>query len=119
MGNIKGYALMPINSTLSYFKSKEDYPLSCRGGISMRIANIHLPDSEDKSRFEIVGKGSVRYSLKARTPTDAKKWIWALVEAKNYLEQQEKNNTADLHDANATDWVMIFIIIKFILFREA
>jgi hypothetical protein len=80
------------NGILSYYKSEEDFPLSCRGSISMRIANILLTEEDDKSRFDVVGKGSVRYSLKARSPADAKKWIWAVMESKRWMEDRDKSN---------------------------
>ncbi|KAJ3005149.1 hypothetical protein HKX48_000843, partial [Thoreauomyces humboldtii] len=68
--------------SLSYYKTATDYPLACRGSISTMIANVVLPDSNDKSRFDVIGRGSVKYSLKARSPADAKKWVWVLLEAK-------------------------------------
>lgn len=43
----------------------------------MRIAKLHMaPD--DKQRFEIQGKGSVKYHLKANHIIEAKKWYWTL-----------------------------------------
>lgn len=54
------------SGVLSYYKAEEDYPLACRGSISLLIADIEVPDPNDKSRFDVVGKGSVRYSMKAR-----------------------------------------------------
>ncbi|KAJ3088393.1 hypothetical protein HK102_008853 [Quaeritorhiza haematococci] len=72
---------------LSYYKSEQDYPHSCRGSISTLIAQVEFPDSSDKSRFDVLGKGSVRYSLKARSPAEAKKWVWALREPKRWKQQ--------------------------------
>ncbi|KAI8847177.1 hypothetical protein BC829DRAFT_249973 [Chytridium lagenaria] len=66
--------------TFSYYKSEADYPESCRGSIASRIAVVEFPEAKDKSRFDVVGKGSVRFSLQARSPADAKRWVWALME---------------------------------------
>ncbi|KAJ3033480.1 hypothetical protein HDV00_006321 [Rhizophlyctis rosea] len=71
------------NGNLSYFKSPPDYPLACRGSMATMIANIVMPDSADKSRFDVLARG-VRWSLKARSPADAKKWVWALMEWKKW-----------------------------------
>jgi hypothetical protein len=70
--------------SLSYFKSEEEYPLTCRGSISTRVATIEFPE-KDKSRFDVVGKGNVRYSLQAKTPADAKKWVWAIMEVRFFF----------------------------------
>ena len=43
----------------------------------MKIAHIN-PDSSDRQRFDIIGKGSIRYHLRANHPNEAKKWILAL-----------------------------------------
>ncbi|TPX42136.1 hypothetical protein SeLEV6574_g05746 [Synchytrium endobioticum] len=89
------------NTSLSYFQSTADYPLSCRGSISMLIAKIVMPDHNDKSRFDVLGKGSVRYALKARSPAEAKKWVWALNESKLYAtdrQRQGKGSTDDVSD---------------------
>ncbi|KAJ3182224.1 hypothetical protein HDU85_003266 [Gaertneriomyces sp. JEL0708] len=81
------------HGNLSYYKTATDYPLACRGSISTMIANVVLPDSSDKSRFDVVGKGSVRYALKARSPADAKKWVWALMESKKFMVDRAKRSS--------------------------
>ncbi|KAJ3140607.1 hypothetical protein HDU90_007909 [Geranomyces variabilis] len=73
------------NGSLSYYKSATDYPLACRGSVSTMIANVAMPDASDKSRFDVIGRGSAKYSLKARSPADAKKWVWALMESKKFM----------------------------------
>ncbi|CAG8465349.1 2332_t:CDS:2 [Ambispora gerdemannii] len=65
------------NGILSYFKNQDDAGNSCRGSINMRIATISR-DSADRQRFDILGKGSVRYHLRANHHTEAEKWIGAL-----------------------------------------
>ncbi|KAI9098624.1 Oxysterol-binding protein-domain-containing protein [Phlyctochytrium arcticum] len=82
------------HGNLSYYKSSTDYPLACRGSISTMIASVVLPDSDDKSRFDVIGKGSVRYSLQARSPADAKKWVWALMESKKYMIDRARDSSA-------------------------
>ncbi|KAJ3219695.1 hypothetical protein HDU67_010057 [Dinochytrium kinnereticum] len=75
--------------TLSYYKSEADYPESCRGSIATRIAIVEFPDAKDKSRFDVVGKGSVRFCLQARSPADAKRWVWALMESKRWVTDND------------------------------
>ncbi|CAG8518416.1 3317_t:CDS:2 [Ambispora leptoticha] len=65
------------NGILSYFKNQDDAGNSCRGSINMRIATISR-DSTDRQRFDIIGKGSVRYHLRANHFSEAEKWIKAL-----------------------------------------
>ncbi|KAJ3415877.1 hypothetical protein HDV05_003941 [Chytridiales sp. JEL 0842] len=74
--------------SLSYYKNESEYPSTCRGSISTRVVTIEFPE-KDKSRFDVVGKGSVRYSLHAKTPADAKKWVWAIMESKRWMSEHE------------------------------
>ena len=62
---------------LSYYKHQDDAGSACRGAINMRIAKLHM-DPQDKTRFEIHGKSSVKYHLKANHVVEAKRWFWAL-----------------------------------------
>ena len=80
------------NGVLSYYKSANEYPTSCKGSISLKVAKVVLPDADDKSRFDIVGEAGLKFSLKARTPTDAKKWIWVLMESKKWIEEKSKSD---------------------------
>lgn len=56
-------------------------------------------DPQDKTRFEIQGKSSVKYHLKANHIVEAKRWFWALNnaiqwtkdEAKSEAKQKERN----------------------------
>jgi oxysterol-binding protein 1 len=71
----------------------------------MRIAKLHM-DPQDKQRFEILGKSSVKYHLKANHVVEAKRWYWALNNAiqwaKDEARQEEKQkikNTEQLQQA--------------------
>ncbi|KAL1922967.1 uncharacterized protein VTP21DRAFT_9343 [Calcarisporiella thermophila] len=72
------------NGILSYYKNKEDSANACRGSLNMYSAKVKV-DTSDKNRFEILGKGSVQYHLRADHPTEAKRWVFALLQSKQYL----------------------------------
>jgi oxysterol-binding protein 1 len=55
----------------------------------MRIAKLHM-DSQDKTRFEIQGKSSVKYHLKANHVVEAKRWFWALNNAIQWAKDEER-----------------------------
>ncbi|KAK5449405.1 hypothetical protein LTS15_008949 [Exophiala xenobiotica] len=84
---------------LSYYKHQDDAGSACRGAINMRIARLHM-DPQDKTRFEIHGKSSVKYHLKANHVVEAKRWFWALNNAIQYTKdeakEEEKRRTLDL-----------------------
>lgn len=40
----------------------------------------------DISRFDVTGSGKIKYSLKARSPAEAKKWVWALFESQRWMK---------------------------------
>jgi hypothetical protein len=67
----------------------------------MRIAKLYM-DPQDKQRFEIQGKSSVKYHLKANHQVEAKRWYWALNNAiqwaKDEAREEEKRATQD-HEA--------------------
>ncbi|OCT49501.1 Oxysterol-binding family protein [Cladophialophora carrionii] len=83
---------------LSYYKHQDDAGSACRGAINMRIAKLHM-DPQDKTRFEIHGKSSVKYHLKANHVVEAKRWFWALNNAiqftKDEAKEEEKRRTLD------------------------
>ncbi len=64
----------------------------------MRIAKLCM-DPQDKTKFEIQGKSSVKYHLKANHIVEAKRWFWALTnaiqwtkdEAKAEMKQKQRN----------------------------
>lgn len=64
----------------------------------MRIAKLHM-DAQDKTRFEIHGKSSVKYHLKANHVVEAKRWFWSLNNAiqwaKDEAREDEKRRTKD------------------------
>ncbi|EED12591.1 oxysterol binding protein (Osh1), putative [Talaromyces stipitatus ATCC 10500] len=86
------------DGVLSYYKHQDDAGSACRGAISMRIAKLHM-DAQDKTRFEIHGKSSVKYHLKANHVVEAKRWFWALNNAiqwaKDEAKEEEKRRTRD------------------------
>ena len=55
----------------------------------MRIAKLYI-DSQDKTRFEIQGKSSVKYHLKANHEVEAKRWFWALNNAIQWTKDEAK-----------------------------
>ena len=55
----------------------------------MRIAKLHM-DPQDKTRFEIHGKSSVKYHLKANHAVEAKRWFWALNNAIQWTKDEAK-----------------------------
>ncbi|KAK9458718.1 Oxysterol-binding protein-domain-containing protein [Lipomyces oligophaga] len=77
------------NGILSYYKHQDDTGTACRGSINMKIASLKL-DSSEKHRFEIIGKGSVRYHLRANHPIEANRWVWALSQAIQYAKDQDR-----------------------------
>lgn len=89
------------DGVLSYYKHQDDAGSACRGAINMRIAKLHM-DPKDKLHFEIHGKSSVKYDLKANHQVEAKRWFWALNnaiqwtkdEAKEESKKQEQDNAA-------------------------
>ncbi|ORY60594.1 Oxysterol-binding protein-domain-containing protein [Pseudomassariella vexata] len=88
----KGYQLRWFvleNGVLSYYKHQDDAENACRGAISMRIAKLNMSPDE-KTKFEIIGKSSVKYTLKANHEVEAKRWFWALNNAIQWMKDQAK-----------------------------
>ncbi|OSS48719.1 hypothetical protein B5807_07029 [Epicoccum nigrum] len=86
------------DGVMSYYKHQDDTGSACRGAINMRIGKLHM-DPQDKQRFEIHGKSSVKYHLKANHQVEAKRWYWALNNAiqwaKDEAREEEKRATQD------------------------
>lgn len=55
----------------------------------MRIAKLHM-DPQDKQRFEIHGKSSVKYHLKANHVVEAKRWYWTLNNAIQFAKDEAR-----------------------------
>ena len=76
----------------------DDIGSACRGVINMRIARLHM-DPQDKQRFEILGKSSVKYHLKANHVVEAKRWYWTLNNsiqwAKDEAKEEERRQAAE------------------------
>ncbi|KAK2740448.1 hypothetical protein FQN57_006075 [Myotisia sp. PD_48] len=87
------------DGVLSYYKHQDDAGSACRGAINMRIAKLNM-DAQDKTRFEILGKSSVKYHLKANHVVEAKRWFWALNNAiqwsKDEAKEDDKRRTKDV-----------------------
>lgn len=77
------------DGVLSYYKHQDDAGSACRGAINMRIAKLHM-DVKDKLMFEILGKSSVKYSLKANHQVEAKRWFWALNNAIQWAKDEAR-----------------------------
>ncbi|KAJ6790361.1 hypothetical protein PWT90_08557 [Aphanocladium album] len=88
----KGYQLRWFvleDGVLSYYKHQDDAGSACRGAINMRIARLHMSPDE-KTKFEIIGKSSVKYTLKANHEVEAKRWFWALNNSIQWTKDQAK-----------------------------
>ncbi|KAF9585253.1 hypothetical protein BGW38_003214 [Lunasporangiospora selenospora] len=83
---------------LSYFHNQEDAGNACRGSINLRIAKVWI-DPNDKQRFDIIGKGSIRYHLKAGHANEAKKWIFALTQSKQWIQEASGNDRPSFMDS--------------------
>ena len=55
----------------------------------MKIAKLHM-DPSDKLRFEIHGKSSVKYHLRANHQVEAKRWYWSLNNAIQWTKDEAK-----------------------------
>ena len=78
------------DGVLSYYKHQEDAGSACRGAMNMRIAQLSM-DSSDRTKFEILGKSSVKYHLKANHSVEAKRWFWALNNAIQWAKDEAKD----------------------------
>ncbi|MCJ1436606.1 hypothetical protein MMC27_005986 [Xylographa pallens] len=78
------------DGVLSYYKHQDDAGSACRGAMNMKIAKLSM-DAQDKSRFEIEGKSSVKYHLKANHTVEAKRWFWALNNAIQWSKDEARD----------------------------
>ncbi|KAL8705578.1 MAG: hypothetical protein Q9201_001319 [Fulgogasparrea decipioides] len=77
------------DGVLSYYKHQDDAGSACRGAINMRIAKLYM-DAQDKTKFEIEGKSSVKYHLRANHVVEAKRWFWVLNNAIQWTKDEAK-----------------------------
>ncbi|KAL8733108.1 MAG: hypothetical protein Q9166_002300 [cf. Caloplaca sp. 2 TL-2023] len=77
------------DGVLSYYKHQDDADSACRGAINMRIAKLYM-DPQDKTKFEIEGKSSIKYHLKANHVVEAKRWFWVLNNAIQWTKDEAK-----------------------------
>ncbi|CEJ86449.1 Putative Oxysterol binding protein [[Torrubiella] hemipterigena] len=88
----KGYQLRFFvleDGVLSYYKHQDDAGSACRGAINMRIAKLHM-SVDEKTKFEIIGKSSVKYTLKANHEVEAKRWFWSLNNSIQWTKDQAR-----------------------------
>ena len=65
----------------------------------MRIARLSM-DPQDKLRFEIQGKSSVKYHLKANHQVEAKRWYWALNNAIQWAKDEKREEEKRQNEEN-------------------
>ncbi|CAI6096677.1 unnamed protein product [Clonostachys chloroleuca] len=88
----KGYQLRWFvleDGVLSYYKHQDDAGSACRGAINMKIAKLHM-SADEKTKFEIHGKSSVKYTLKANHEVEAKRWYWSLNNSIQWTKDQAR-----------------------------
>ncbi|KAJ3000943.1 hypothetical protein HDV02_000012 [Globomyces sp. JEL0801] len=88
----------------SYFHDVNDYPAVCRGSVSTLSINAFFPDAKkDPSRFDVTGSGNIKYSLQARSPADAKKWVWSLLESRVWMSDVKSHSSQQSLNRLAVD----------------
>ena len=101
----KGYQLRWFvleDGVLSYYKHQDDAGSACRGAINMKIAKLHM-SADEKTKFEIIGKSSVKYTLKANHEVEAKRWFWALNNSIQWTKDQAKEEQRQV--ARSAEWL--------------
>ncbi|KAJ1513129.1 hypothetical protein HMI54_005165 [Coelomomyces lativittatus] len=88
---------------LSYYKNQDDVPDSCRGSISMKVASV-LTDPSDRHRFDVLGKGSIRYHLRTEHVAEAQRWIQALNQSKKLLDEPTNQETFSHESAPSSEF---------------
>ena len=71
----------------------------------MRIAQLSM-DSQDKTRFEILGKSSIKYHLRANHAVEAKRWFWALNNAIQFAKDEAQEEERRLRETDAARQAM-------------
>lgn len=80
---------------LSYYRSQEDTINACRGSLNLANANLWI-DSNDPQKFEVTGKDLTRFHLWAAMLDEAKMWIVAITQTKQYLQNRFDPPAPDL-----------------------
>lgn len=91
------------NGYFGYYKSEADYPSACRSIVDTAIIQTTMPDADDKTRFDVLGKGSIKIAVKAASANQAKQWVWALMESKKYSQDQHRNQLSIENAATSTE----------------
>lgn len=89
------------DGVLSYYKHQDDAGSACRGAINMKIAKLHM-DPKEKLTFEIHGKSSVKYHLKANHEIEAKRWFWSLNNAIQWSKDEAREELNRQRHENET-----------------
>ncbi|KAL8715480.1 MAG: hypothetical protein Q9220_000814 [cf. Caloplaca sp. 1 TL-2023] len=98
----QGTATQPLVLTRAdLIKFSDDAGSACRGAINMRISRLYM-DAQDKTRFEIEGKSSVKYHLKANHVVEAKRWFWVLNNAIQWTKDEAKAEERKHQGRNTT-----------------
>ncbi|KAI9229241.1 MAG: oxysterol-binding protein [Piptocephalis tieghemiana] len=79
---------------LSYYKNQEEAVLACRGSINVGTAKLWI-DAGNKDRFDLIGKGSIKYHLKAEHAVEAKRWILALTQTKTWWQEAHQGDRSN------------------------
>ncbi|RPA79341.1 hypothetical protein BJ508DRAFT_142328 [Ascobolus immersus RN42] len=87
------------DGVMSYYKNQEDVASACRGAINMRIAQLHM-DPQDKTKFDIIGKSSIKYHLKANHVVEAKRWYWTLNNAIQWSKDEARSEETRKREEN-------------------
>ncbi|WBW74528.1 sterol transfer protein Osh2 [Schizosaccharomyces osmophilus] len=82
------------NGVLSYYKNQDDASSACRGSINLSLARL-VYDPKQPTIFQVIGRGSVRYSVKANSPVEAHRWIDAIAFAIEHDQENEKQKNSD------------------------
>ena len=89
------------DGVLSYYKHQDDAGSTCRGAMNMKIAKLSM-DTQDKTKFEIIGGSSVKYFLKANHEVESKRWFWALNNAIQWAKDEARQGKQKAsNEANA------------------
>lgn len=80
------------HGVISYFNNPSEYPVSCRGSINIEYVEI-VPSTSNPCKFDLIGltKSEIKIHLKADAQDEAKRWIIALKQAKEFYALKPEN----------------------------